>query len=76
MNPYNGACRDKDKGVCINQLVSLHPVPQRITACEPDFSFKLIFGFHSFSTDDLSQPGGEERYFGECLRQTQMLRYV
>jgi hypothetical protein len=66
MNPYSGTCGDAGQGVCINQLVSLDPVPYRVTAREPDFSFKLTFGFHTFSIDDLSRSGEYVRYFGEC----------
>lgn len=65
MNPFNGTCGDADEGVCVSQLVGLDPVPLRVTACEPDFSFKLTFGFHLFSVGDLSQPGEYLRYFGE-----------
>ncbi|KDR15437.1 Laccase [Zootermopsis nevadensis] len=63
MNAYNGACDNTDQGVCIVHLVGLDPVPYRITSCEPDFSFKLVFGFQTFSLDDLSRPRNYVRYF-------------
>jgi hypothetical protein len=66
MNVINATCSNRNTGVCINQLVSLYPVPQRITTREPDVTFKIAFGFHNFSVDELFQPGKYENYFGEC----------
>jgi hypothetical protein len=43
---------------------------QRVTAQDPDVSFSLRFGFHTFSMEDLSQPRDYETYFGECGMQS------
>jgi hypothetical protein len=67
MNPYNGTCGDRGEGVCLDQLVGLDPVPYRVTAFEPDLSFKLTYNFHTFTTEDLSLPGEYVRYFGEWI---------
>jgi hypothetical protein len=66
MNVFNATCSNRNTGVCIDQLVSLYPVPQRITTREPDVTFKFAFGFHQFSVDELFQPGKYDSYFGEC----------
>jgi hypothetical protein len=66
MNVFNATCSNRNAGVCVDQLVSLYPVPQRITIREPDVTFKFAFGFHRFTVDELFQPGKYESYFGEC----------
>ena len=65
MNIFNGTCCNRKVGVCIDQLVSLNPVPPEITTRQPDVIFKLTFGFHQFSVDELFQPGKYNSYFGE-----------
>ncbi|XP_033609847.1 laccase isoform X2 [Cryptotermes secundus] len=63
LNPYNGTCSKRHEGVCIHQLIGLEPVAHRVTAQDPDVSFSLRFGFHTFSVEDLSQHREYETYF-------------